>query len=712
MFSVFRITKAEFAKVFKKPTVYIMAFILAIVLVIALLSYSPSNKIVNSVSIEGDNASKIYSVFNSESTINDTKIKIDNNYYNVANNQISFYLSIYNYKLDLSKKFETFQLDFNSLEKTYSLDANDAKIPELLSKSKKSMFDVIKSYENFEIYSKHDTLNQIVYAESINSLYIYETIYFDINEEKQIYNLNQLKNKCYDLNDITDAKLYISSINTNNFVNIFGNLTDCGQNIIYNILNTQLAELSLLQDKYINLVASSSKTKETKIEITNTINLLKDKNYQFKTLLDGLTSTNPVLALHTLKDYTKFTNAYDQFLNIYNKVIFDNNYEEFTSKKECAIALKNSSYLSIYQSYLNSIKFLNISEDYINTLLDYQKTVTKNQENILTNINALKNNTSTSEILDEINHYMLMGDSFVKIVDNKTTNQFSKNLSLSEMHDCKNIDLANYNEYNNKNTISTLKYQIDNNVFDNEVGDVFSLNKSISTKENMLDFTYYALKICTMLIIIFTIMMIANLITSETDSGTIKLLLIRPYRRGTILTGKILATFFFSLSFLLFSFIVCMTAGYFMFGAPTVDLVLVTFNASKTFLINPIWLLLIFLASCAGDILFYLIIALTVSVLFKSYIGAISTSLIIYVGAIVVSALLSSNAIYAYLPFTNVSWFRFFGGEIMPSKSGLGTLLSSPVHSFQNFYVSVGITVIFSTILLIITYSTFRRRDF
>jgi len=280
------------------------------------------------------------------------------------------------------------------------------------------------------------------------------------------------------------------------------------------------------------------------------------------------------------------------------------------------------------------------------------------------------------------------------------------------MKDAKNIDLSDFNEYNNKNNIAQLRYQLEKNIYSNEIGGTFSLNQTITTKENMLDFTYYALKICTMLIIIFTVMMIANLITSETDSGTIKLLLIRPYKRSTILFGKILATFFFSLSFLLFAFVVSLIAGFFMFGAPTVSQVLVTFNASKTFLINPFLLILLFFLSCAGDILFYLIVALTVSVLFRSYIGAISTSLIIYVGSLVVGSLLSNAAVYAYLPFTNISWFRFFGGEIMPSKFGLSTILASPVHSFQNIWLSIGISVGFSIILSIITFITFKRRDF
>lgn len=102
-----------------------------------------------------------------------------------------------------------------------------------------------------------------------------------------------------------------------------------------------------------------------------------------------------------------------------------------------------------------------------------------------------------------------------------------------------------------------------------------------------------------------------------------------------------------------------------------------------------------------------------VSVLFRSYIGAISTSLLIYIGALVLGAYLSGSAVYAFLPFTNVSLFRYFGGEILAKEaSGIGVLLGSPIHSLQNFWLSFGLTTGFSIIMLIITFISFKRRDF
>ena len=713
MLSVFRITRAEFTKVFKKPTVYIMAFILALVLVISLVTYSPTVRSTKTVSIDGDSAGKIYSVFMGDSESSETKQKFDSTYIDFTNNKITFYKNIYNRNYLLSSNFEQLKKNYNNLKSTYESSSPSIQLPEMLKISQDDFTLVLNNYGDMTAFAGYEPLSNVInYTNaSLAEKKFYETKYFDIIEGNKNYNYNTLKNDYIpSLSAETSVSAFIQTIEVNNYIAIYENMVKYGEDIMINSLHELLNQIRSTQSKFINLVISSSQTESNKAESLSTIENMKTEIGDFKSLIDGLTSNKAVYAIHTKKDYENFTAAYNEFQTIYEKVNKDQT--EYKTKQECVLTLKGSNFLDRFETYLNKIKFINSDKEFVEKLETYQKLAETNQKTLLESISGLKTEISTSGILDEITNYMLMGEAYTSVVDKEVLKQLSTTLSLSDMNDAKNIDLSDYNEYNNRNNISQLTYQLENNIYSNEIGGTFSLNQTISTKENMLDFTYYSLKICTLLIIIFTVMMIANLITSETDSGTIKLLLIRPYRRGTILFGKILATFFFSLAFLLFAFVVSLTAGYFMFGLPSVSQVLVTFNATKSFLINPFWLILIFFASCAGDILFYLIIALTVSVLFKSYIGAISTSLLIYVGSLVVGGLLANSPVYAYLPFTNISWFRFFGGEIMPSKFGIGTILASPVHSFQNIWLSIGISVGFSIILSVITFISFKKRDF
>jgi len=715
MLSVLRITRAEFAKVFKKPTVYIMAFILAIVLVISLLTYSPVERTSRSVSVDGDNGGTVYSLFMSSSETGDTKKKFDDEYITPTNSKITFYRQLLDRETALNKTYDSFKKSYNNLSTTYKNDPNASNLTELLDVCQSQLQTILDTYGNFTAFTSQESLNNIIYykKDTIRTTYYFESKAFDVKENGSDYTYAKLKSQHIPnlVSDATTPQSFINSIEINDYIKILDNMIKYGSNIVYNSLNEILVEMD--NQKNIMIESSKNLSEASKLRMTESINNIKELSTDFKSLIDGLTSSNVIYVVHTTKDYTKFADYHEALLKDYNNIKNDPQEPlEIESKTAFKVKFTQTNYIGKFQEYLNTIEFITPNEEFVKLLESYKTTTETNQTKILLKINELKTETATDKILDEITNYMLLGETYQNIIDNEVLNEFSNTLTLSQMKDAKNIDLKNYNEYENKHTISQLAYQLNNNIYSNHIGGTFSLNQTITTKANMLDFTYYSLKLCTVLIIIFTVMMIANLITSETDSGTIKLLLIRPYRRSTILFGKILATFFFSLSFLTFAFVVSMVAGYFMFGAPIVSQVLVTFNAGKSFLISPISLILLHLLSCAGDILFYLIIALTVSVLFRSYIGAISTSLIIYLGSVVAGAMLSNTAIFAFLPFTNISWFRFFGGEILPSSSGLNAILSSPVHSYQNIWLSIGISVGFSIILSIITFISFKRRDF
>lgn len=706
--NVFRITRAEFAKVFKKPTVYIMAFILAVVLVISLLTYNPILSQKSSISIEGDNAAAVYTTFMGNSITEETKNKLDNEYYKVVNGQIDFYNKLYDRANKLTDSLNSFKNNYVNLSNVYYEDNHSPKLDELMTFTKTKITNLLDNYANITAFEKYEGLKNIANATKLDGTRYLDNTYFDDNNT---YSYKTLKeNYIPKLLETTNATTFITIVTTNNYQAVFENLTNYGNNIIYNILNDIIHDITTIQNDFYQLVIGDLSIANKQLMIQKAENL-NEKVDEYKLLYEGLIKNEFAYAITTKSNYEILTSSYDLFKSIYGTIEIDNE-NEFKSKKAGAQALKGSSYISNFQNCLDSLTFIEVSENFVKTLNNYTEITNTNSQAILANIENHKSVTSTTEILKDINNYKLLGETYKKIVDCEIANHLSTRLSLHQMADVKNYDLTNYNDYKNKQTISSLKYQLDNNTYSNSFGNVISLNETLAPQKNMYDFTYYALKISTFLITIFTIMMIANLITSETDSGTIKLLLIRPYRRGTVLCGKILATFFFSLSFVILAIAISLVGGYFMFGLPSSETLLVTFNATTTFLISPEKLLLLFFASCVGDILFYLIVALTISVLFKSYIGAISTSLITYVGAMVVGSLLSTTSVYAYLPFTNISWFRFFGGEIVPIRSGIGALLANPVHSLQTFSMSVMITVIFSLVLLLITFISFKRRDF
>ena len=229
----------------------------------------------------------------------------------------------------------------------------------------------------------------------------------------------------------------------------------------------------------------------------------------------------------------------------------------------------------------------------------------------------------------------------------------------------------------------------------------------------MYDYMYFAIKICTLLIIIFTMFMVASIISSEQDNGTIKLLLVRPYSRGKILSAKLIATFFFSLCFMLFSVVITIVGGILIYGLPATASVLATFNATTTFTINPAILMLIFVVSCLFDIIFYLILSAMLSVVLRSYVSTITTSMLLVVIVIVLSALLPSSLIYTFLPFTSLSLFRFFGNSFIPVGSEIiNMFFLTPISPSMTIWSSMIVSGLFAIIMYVIAFTVFKKRDF
>ncbi len=77
----------------------------------------------------------------------------------------------------------------------------------------------------------------------------------------------------------------------------------------------------------------------------------------------------------------------------------------------------------------------------------------------------------------------------------------------------------------------------------------------------------------TMLVSLFTIIVAASIVSSEFKWGTIKLLLIRPISRGKILWTKYVNVLIFSISMLIFSFLINLIIGAILFGINGLSLI-------------------------------------------------------------------------------------------------------------------------------------------
>ena len=67
MMGTMRIARAEFIKIFKKPSIYIMGIILAIVILLASFFFAPTKRTDTKVTIAGENVAEIVLNFETDS---------------------------------------------------------------------------------------------------------------------------------------------------------------------------------------------------------------------------------------------------------------------------------------------------------------------------------------------------------------------------------------------------------------------------------------------------------------------------------------------------------------------------------------------------------------------------------------------------------------------------------------------------------------------
>ena len=691
MSGVFKITKAEFLKIFKKPTVFIMAFVLVLACVLSLFLYSPAPRQDYRVQLSDENAVSNYNIFMSN-VGSDTKENYDKN------------ISSSDYKIQYFFNIKQREDDFfTSCDNLISaLKSQDTKEPESIENITSEIDELIS------LYNKDYNLSEVPYFNYLTTLK---------NQNDETYYLNNIKflqNLKYDVSTFSNAIDIATYVSTNDIITKIQNVYVEYINYIPHILNSVYIELEQTHQDYLIAVQQNSTQQSVqltalqKTKLKALLNLLNSH----KDIIDNVLNTDYPAALILKSNYESYLQTYTRIEKLLN--ISDTQLDKFSVRQQIAQDLSTDNYLVQIKQADNTLTFIDITDNqFIESLKDSQSLKDKNQAVLMAEIEELKNDTSTTNICNKITKYKLLSMTYNQIIDDKINQAITNDLSLSEIKNLYNYKFENYSNYELNERLSYNNYYLRTNTYSTDYLQVFAFNSNSDLKTNVYDYMYFALKICTLLIIIFTMFMVASIISSEQDNGTIKLLLIRPFSRGKILSAKLLATFFFSICFMLFCIIITFIGGTLTFGLPAISQVLLTFNATTTFTLHPAVVMLIFVISCILDIVFYLLVSAMLSVLFKSYVGAVTTSLLLIIIVTVLSAFLPNTIAYTFLPFTSISLFRFFGNSFLPTGTDVINLFFlTPISPFMSIFTSLIISTVFSIIVYIITFSVFKKRDF
>lgn len=295
------------------------------------------------------------------------------------------------------------------------------------------------------------------------------------------------------------------------------------------------------------------------------------------------------------------------------------------------------------------------------------------------------NSTNTDEV-DTLNNYVAQYYDYVNICKTLISNNFEL-LRIGNKTDSQIATYVSFGDnsiYNIKSDITKSQYFFDNNTFGYEYLSAFNFNVNSGTETNAYDFAFYAMQIISVFITIFVIFFATSTLSGEQTSGTLKMTATRPYTRNKIFSGKLLACFNVALILISVSLVASLAVGFAFYGF-SMQNVLIVINAKTTVIVNPIVLLLVYLASMLIDIIFYIIFAVLVSMLIKQPTVTTGISCGVYVVSLILQGVVTSGWI-RFVPSLNLGLYKFF------TTSSTGIL---------SFSVVPNMTLVFSTIYVL-----------
>lgn len=355
-----------------------------------------------------------------------------------------------------------------------------------------------------------------------------------------------------------------------------------------------------------------------------------------------------------LKEYSSnmVVERYNMLSKNYDLTTIDNK----ISKLE-TITIDNTKLTELLDKYF----YTNFSATVSGTATEYTHIgkLKEHYDNII-NFYNLHTGTAQKDIITEMNELVAKYYDYIQICKALISNEFEL-LRIGNKTDdqiATYVGFSGVSIYNLKKQITTSKYFFDNNTFGYEYLTAFNFNKNSGTETNAYDFAFYAMQILSMFITVFVIFFATSSLSGEQSTGTLKMIATRPYTRNKIFSGKFLACFNVALILLIVSLVSSLAIGFATYGF-SFQKVLVVMNAETLFITNPIILLFIYLASILIDIVFYIALAIFISMIIKQATVSTGLSSAIYLVSIVLLGSIKASWI-RFVPSLNLQLYKFF----------------------------------------------------
>lgn len=203
------------------------------------------------------------------------------------------------------------------------------------------------------------------------------------------------------------------------------------------------------------------------------------------------------------------------------------------------------------------------------------------------------------------------------------------------------------------------------------------------------------------LMLVFVIMIAGGIVSDEFNKGTIKSLLITPYKRGSILMAKFITSLLMIPIVVLFTFVVEMIVGGFVFGFGSLGVNVVAYNLSISTLeiINVFHYMLLQIVTTLPQIILLTTLAFAVSTIFNNTAFAI---------AITFSGIIASELINSFASIYKIKLLNYFVTTCWDFKYFLFGGTNPFGISLPRAIITCGV---YFMIMIVVSYIVFKKKD-
>ena len=446
-------------------------------------------------------------------------------------------------------------------------------------------------------------------------------------------------------------------------------------------------------------VSDAKKTEQLANIQTKLINL---KNVVISMLGDE--NNSYFKALITKKNYTSLISNFDKINIAINQVLTNENRTSINHQNlaqklagELSNNLKKSIDTITYPNYSNIVKKYLIDGNYYVVTVERQEIIMRQIAEILTTV-------STNPLLEQskklINQYNDLFNEY-RLVSQMYVDAFTTELNivcLESITDTERDNIKYFKDstiYKEKEHFTRLKFYIEHDKTEYDYATNLSFDYASNDKANGFDYSYFALSIFSVLVMAFAIMLASHTIAGESREGNLRFTAIRPVTRTSLFFGKFFAIAIISLILLIFSSIATIIVGGFSFGLSSHNL-LTIINASQVVVMHPSLALIIFVASTYLQILVYVSIAMLISLICKSDLFAVISTILLYLVNLLLPLFFGTNSWLKYYPLTSLNLYAYIGAGSKTADSLLGMMFSAKIYSHSTIWISV----LFITLLI------------